>query len=177
MLRIEEISLKYLDELDAFKKEVDEIDSNSPVAYSGCRGLKGHTSREYVENSLANNHENDYLKANNLVPATVYLILNENDHLIGILDFRHHINHPILSQIGGHIGYSIRPSERRKGYGKEMLHLALAEIKRTTNLDKLLITCYDFNEGSRKIIEANGGVFEGTTTFEEETYRRYWINL
>jgi len=69
--------------------------------------------------------------------------------VVGIIDFRHHINHPILSVWGGHLGYSIRPSERRKGYGKEMLRQNLQNCL-DRGLTRVLITCDCDNVASEK---------------------------
>lgn len=78
----------------------------------------------------------------------------------------------------GLIGYSIRPSQRGKGYASEMLKLALNRFK-NTNTEKILITCKGFNLASKKVIEKNGGVFENTYTNQEDgyTYLRYWIKI
>jgi predicted acetyltransferase len=83
-----------------------------------------------------------------------------------------------LLNIGGNITYEIRPSERRKGYGKKMLELALIEAKER-GLDKVLITCDEDNIASKKIIEANGGV-QDTPFFKEgmrATKLRYWVHF
>lgn len=75
---------------------------------------------------------------------------------IGVIDLRHHINHPVLSVWGGHFGYSVRPDERRKGYAKEMLRLNLQNC-RSYGLSKVMITCDCDNTASEKTIIANGG--------------------
>lgn len=95
---------------------------------------------------------------------------------IGKVNIRHRLNKNLL-KAGGHIGYTIRPSERRKGYGTLILRLALPKAK-ALGIKKALITCYEDNIGSRKIIEANGGVLEDTaTTNEGVVKRRYWITI
>lgn len=83
-----------------------------------------------------------------------------------------------LTSIGGHIGYSINPTERKKGYGKQMLKQALIEAKKQ-GLEKVLLTCDSDNQGSRKIIESNRGILEETIFNEEraKTINRYWIYL
>lgn len=112
----------------------------------------------------------------NIVPANVFIAVNEDNRIIGMIDCRHHINHPRLSEYSGHIGYSVRPSERRRGYAKEMLRQAL-EFYRARGVDRVLITCADGNIGSERTILANGGIFERETPDGETVMKRFWINL
>jgi predicted acetyltransferase len=96
---------------------------------------------------------------------------------IGTVLLRHQLNEDLLN-IGGNITYEIRPSERRRGYGKKMLELALLVVKER-GFDKVLITCNEDNIASKKIIEANGGIQD--KPFFEEGMRvkklRYWIRF
>ena len=87
---------------------------------------------------------------------------------------RHHINHPILGMWGGHCGYSVRPSERGKGYAKEMLRLNIQNAK-SMGIEKLLVTCNSENVASEKVIIANGGVFEKIIDVDGCKMKRYWI--
>lgn len=115
---------------------------------------------------------------NGLVPATQYIFVREQDNkIVGMLQIRHFFN-PYLEKYGGHIGYSVAPSERRKGYATQMLKLALPKC-RELGIDKVLITCIEDNTGSRKTILANGGVYESTVYEPEEKVHleRYWIDL
>lgn len=75
-------------------------------------------------------------------------------------------------------GYSIRPSERRKGYATSMLN-AILPYCREIGLDKLLITCIDGNIGSEKTIRNNGGVYESTVyeSGKNCSLKRFWITL
>ena len=114
----------------------------------------------------------------NWVPATQFLFIRKADNkLVGMLQVRHHFNE-LLKKYGGHIGYSIRPSERRKGYAKEMLHTALPYC-RELGLEKVLLTCIDSNIGSEKTIRANGSVYESTVYEPDEkvNLKRFWITL
>ena len=112
------------------------------------------------------------------VLATQYLLFRESDgKLLGMLQLRHYLN-DYLRRIAGHIGYSVRPSERRKGYAGRMLAMALVEA-RALGLERVMISCFVENEASRRTILANGGVFDSTVFDEEdgELLERYWIEL
>ena len=112
------------------------------------------------------------------VLATQYMLVRESDgKLLGMLQLRHYLNE-YLRLYAGHIGYSVRPSERRRGYAKRMLAMALPEA-RALGLERVMISCVVGNEGSRRTILANGGVFDSTIRDEEdgETLERYWITL
>ena len=112
------------------------------------------------------------------VPATQYIFVREeDDKIVGMLQLRHCLN-AYLEKYAGHIGYSVAPDERRKGCASRMLRLALPKC-RELGIDKVLITCIDSNEGSRKTILANGGVYESTVYEPDEGVylERYWIDL
>lgn len=112
------------------------------------------------------------------VQATQFLCLRKADNrLVGMIQIRHEFN-DYLRSYAGHIGYSIRPSERRKGYATEMLRLCLPHCK-PIGLERVLISCDDSNEASRRTILANGGVYERTVYEPEEAVNleRYWITI
>ena len=90
---------------------------------------------------------------------------------MGYLALRHALT-PFLLEEGGHIGFSVRPSRRREGHATRALALALPRAS-ALGLDQVLITCDDDNEGSRRTIEHNGGVYEDT----RKGKRRYWIDV
>ena len=110
------------------------------------------------------------------VPATDFWLI-DNEECIGRLSIRHHLNDYML-KVAGHIGYMIRPSKRRRGYGKEILRLGL-EQARVLGLKRVLVTCDENNIGSKKVIEYNGGQFENAVQVEGSSVRklRYWIDL
>ncbi len=108
-----------------------------------------------------------------------YGLFREGDGcLLGLLQIRLELM-GYLVNFGGHIGYCVRPSERRKGYAVKMLRLAL-DICRDNGLEKVLVTCLEDNVGSAKTIEACGGVFE-RIVYDDQNYKenmkRYWITL
>ena len=112
------------------------------------------------------------------VQATQFLAVRASDgRLVGMIQIRHYFNE-YLEKYAGHIGYSVRPSERRKGYAKEMLRLALPFCK-SIGLDRVLIACEPGNPASRRTILANGGVYECTVheRGEDIDLERYWIGL
>ena len=110
-----------------------------------------------------------------LVPAYTYFLVDDDDRILGAINIRFELNE-YLYNFGGHIGYGIRPSERRKGYGKEMLKLALP-IAKEIGLEKVLITCDKLNTASAKTIMSQGGVLENEVEEEGEIVQRYWIKL
>lgn len=111
------------------------------------------------------------------VPSDTFIAVRiSDDKMVGVIELRHHIDHPVLGVWGGHVGYSVHPDERRKGYGKEMLRQGL-EYCRLRGLDSVLITCDIDNTASERTILANGGVFERQICVDGDQMKRYWITL
>ena len=109
------------------------------------------------------------------VPSTLYFLKNTQNKILGAIHFRHQLNDS-LKLNGGHIGYGIRPIERRKGYALIMLEKLLIIIK-GKNYDKVLLTCNDDNIGSIRTIEKCHGILQDKSIFEGTLTRRYWISL
>jgi predicted acetyltransferase len=101
-----------------------------------------------------------------------FWVVDDEDEYVGSLALRHELT-PFLLREGGHIGYSVRPSARRRGHAREALRLALPVARDVLGLDRVLLTCLESNEASRRAIEANGGVHEDS----RNGTRRYWIEL
>lgn len=102
----------------------------------------------------------------------------EDGEVVGFVSFRHELNE-WLREVGGHIGYAVRPSRRRRGYASAGLALAL-ERARELGLPRVLVTCDDDNVGSYRTIERAGGVLQDVSDQSERGYpmvRRYWIDL
>lgn len=120
--------------------------------------------------------ETDKVREMGLVPASIFFMVDNKEKIYGAVDIRHDLNEYLL-QVGGHIGYGIRPSERRKGYATKMLSLALIKAKEI-GIEKALVTCNNDNYGSAGTIKNNGGILENE--FHEDNgniVERYWINL
>ena len=96
--------------------------------------------------------------------------LQDDEEFVGYLALRHDLT-PWLLEEGGHIGYSVRPSRRREGHASRALALAVRRAA-DLGLDRVLLTCDEDNDGSRRTIERNGGVYEDT----RKGKRRYWID-
>jgi len=112
------------------------------------------------------------------VPADTYFFIRESDDkIIGMLNIRHRLNEFLFNE-GGHIGYSVRPVERKKGYGTLMLSMGLQKC-RELNLDRVLIICDKVNEASAKVAQNNNGVLEKEVYSElcSQIIQRYWISL
>lgn len=109
------------------------------------------------------------------VPGTTWFYVNEQGRILGAVNLRHRLNDCLFS-VGGHIGYGVRPSERRKGHASRMLSLALEKAKEL-GLQKVLITCDKENCGSARTIQKNHGILENEVQDENRITQRYWINL
>ncbi|MEI2777381.1 MAG: GNAT family N-acetyltransferase [Tetrasphaera sp.] len=110
------------------------------------------------------------------VPST-FLWMEADGHYVGSLNIRHDLN-DFLRHEGGHIGYSVRPSARRRGHATEALRQSLA-VCRDLGLDRVLVTCDDDNIGSATVIGTNGGILDNRVRSERDgrLVRRYWIDL
>jgi predicted acetyltransferase len=112
------------------------------------------------------------------VSATAYWLSDyDTGAILGISWLRHTLS-PTLEFEGGHIGYAIRPSARRNGYGAILLAMVLLEAKQL-GLPRVLLTCDTDNIASARIIEKNGGVLggQGISTQSGKPISRYWIGL
>lgn len=140
-----------------YQKEVQEQGENLPA---------------YIK-KLAGESEGKNLPEG-FVPQSTYWLI-DGDEFIGRINIRHTLT-PHLLKEGGHIGYYIRPSKRKQGYGKKILELALPLAKKL-GIDRVLVTCDVNNTGSRKIIESSGGKLEDIIEISKERPQkcRYWI--
>lgn len=162
---------EYKDEIMEYRAEF--IKNGENMAGSG--GLRTAESFEQWLGIVYDNLKGETLREG-LVPATTFIAISTDySHLIGMIDIRHQLNEYLLNY-AGHIGYSVRKSQRQKGYAGQMLSLALKECK-GLGIKKILIACDKKNLASAKIIVKNGGRLENEVEEEGEIVQRYWINL
>ena len=143
---------------------------------NGSCGLIHYTNYdEWLEKvRLAQKAETSFVN----VPATTYFSVRVTDNtIVGTIQLRHELTDE-LRECGGHIGYGIRPSERKKGYGTQQLQLVLLKAKELC-IPKVMITCDKDNTNSRKLAQKNGGVleWEGFSEKAETDIQIYWIEV
>ena len=155
---LEEPSLERKDEIIEYLDEFVKYNSNINGTGSLDKIYDGYTFEEALERCLNMKNE-EYAKSINRVPGKTFLLIRKNDNkIVGTINIRWNLSEKML-EFGGHIGYGIRPTERRKGYNKIQLYLVLLEAQKL-NLDKVMIDCSVDNLGSDKTIKALGGILE-----------------
>lgn len=108
------------------------------------------------------------------VVTDTFFAVDESGKIVGIIDFRHELKGFLVDF--GHTGYSVRPSERRKGYATQMLSLIM-KVAKEAGLDHLQLSVERTNEPSVKTIINNGGIYERSFEYEGETAEVYRISL
>ena len=163
--------LSYADEIIKYK---EESLAESPII-NGSAGLDRFSSIEDWLEEL-NKRSCEDTVPEGLVPSSTYLGIREKDnYIVGMIDIRHYLNE-YLTQVGGNIGYSVRKTERNKGYAKQMLKLALEKCKEL-KIKKVLITCDEDNIASEKVILSANAKFEDIRNVDGENKKRFWIDL
>lgn len=174
---LEEPSLERKDEIIEYLDEFVKYNSNINGTGSLDKIYDGYTFEEALERCLNMKNE-EYAKSINRVPGKTFLLIRKNDNkIVGTINIRWNLSEKML-EFGGHIGYGIRPTERRKGYNKIQLYLVLLEAQKL-NLDKVMIDCSVDNLGSDKTIKALGGILERCELDEADNTMTnvYWINV
>ena len=166
-------TMAFGDQIMAYRQEF--LDAGDSM--DGCGPLrKFEDASEYVK--ICEAYEDPETVPSHLVPATQFLFIRKaDDRLVGMIQVRHSMNE-YLEKYAGHIGYSVRPSDRKKGYAKAMLKMVLPFCN-TLGLHKIMISCIDGNIASKKTILANGGVYEKTVREPNSgrDLKRFWITL
>lgn len=152
-------------------EEIKTFDNN----FEGLTNISGIEDYDKFLDNLEKNKHQELIKPE-YSPQTTFGVFDDG-RLIGGFNLRHVIKGNLINH-GGNIGYLIRPSERGKGYGTKLLHLAL-EKAGEIGLERVLVSCRDENIGSMKVIENNGAVYENDYYEEStgKTFRRYWIDI
>ena len=164
-------NLSYGDEIIKYKEE--SLKENPLI--NGAAGLDNFSSIEDWLEELKK-RISEATVPEGLVPSSTYLGIREKDnYIVGMIDIRHYLNE-YLTQVGGNIGYSVRKTERNKGYAKQMLKLALEKC-RDLKMKKVLITCDEDNIASEKVILSANAKFEDIRNVDGENKKRFWIEL
>ena len=167
LIRYDEISEKeYLSYIEDCESEGVRINPFA-VTRDGC------TFDEMM--SRWQESESEAVRERGFVPATLYFLTDDSGRLYGAIHLRHELNDS-LRKFGGHIGYGIRPSERRKGYATLQLKLLLDKM-RDMGYKEAMVTCDVDNIGSARTIEKNGGVLASIVDTEKGKGKIYWIQI
>lgn len=170
MFRLEKPSLElentYIDYITEWEESGEEI-----VPFVSRRNGLDYKELFYRWEVLSTDRAYDH----GFVPSSLYFLVDENNRIYGAIHIRHVLNESLLKN-GGHIGYGIRPSERKKGYVTLMLSSTLP-IAKSLGIHRVLVTCDKNNHASARTIMKNGGVLENEIRDGDEAIQRYWINL
>lgn len=157
-----------------YKKEHFENGENEIHACSKLDKIENYD--EWLE-LLKNNSKKETVQ-NDWTVTTQFLGVREKDNrIVGMISIRHELTNDFLKNYAGHIGYGIRPTERKKGYVTQILEQGLKYCKNELNLQKVMINCYKENKASRKTIINAGGVLEKGDIIDGKNIQKYWVNL
>ena len=157
---LEKPSMKRKDEIIEYINEFVEYKSDINGTGSLDKILDGYTFEQALERCL-NMENKEYAEGLGKCQGKTFLLVRENDNkIVGTINIRWNLNQAML-RFGGHIGYGIRPTERRKGYNKINLYLGMIEAKKV-GLDRVMLDCDVNNLGSDRTLKAFGGKLERT---------------
>ena len=172
-LVLKKVAIEYGDDIFSYKNEF--IYNNKSMDGTGF--LRNTNSpQEYIEKSLLN--ETEEVDGRKVTSTQLWAIRKNDNYIVGMIQIRHFLNDYLL-QYGGHIGYSVRKSERNKGYAKEELRQALIYCKNRLHINRVLLTCDNDNFASQKTILSQRGKKENEVSIKDENcvVERYWIDL
>ena len=175
-LYLKEPTIEEMQKIVEMCKEFEE--SNDEYKFEGISNFKNITEENYNEflQGLEKNKHIDEINSN-WANQTTYVLIDENGHIYGAGNIRHELKGKLI-EIGGHIGYAIRPSERGKGFGTKQLILLLEKTAKM-GIEQALLTCRENNIGSAKTIEKCFGVKDESvpSMFPGIMESRYWIDV
>lgn len=132
--------------------------------------------KEWLNNTKRNRNP-ETVRGDWVVATTFFAIRKSDRKIIGIIDIRHNLENKFLAEYGGHIGYAVRPNERRKGYATQILKMAL-EYGKSLNLTKVMLGCYTDNIASIKTITKCGGILTKSKPYVDgKQMNIYWIEI
>ena len=162
--------IEYLDEFVKYGSNINGSGSLDKI-------YDGYTFEEALDRCLKMEDE-EYAKSVGRCQGKTFLLIRENDSkIVGTINVRWNLSKEML-QFGGHIGYGIRPTERRKGYNKINLYLGMIEAKKVGS-DNVMLDCDVNNLGSDKTLKALGGKLERTEIDPSDGILTnvYWFNV
>lgn len=162
--------IEYLDEFVKYGSDINGSGSLDKI-------YDGYTFEEALDRCLKMEDE-EYAKSVGRCQSRTFLLIRENDNkIVGTINVRWNLNEAML-RFGGHIGYGIRPTERRKGYNKINLYLGMLEAKKV-GLEKVMLDCDVNNLGSDKTLKALDGKLERTEVDPSDGILTnvYWFNV
>ena len=154
---------------EAVLNMIAEFEKSQSAHNGGFWDAENFDYEEWLETS--HNKEMGIGLLENRVPSIQFVLFDKSGHALGFLNLRLRLNEGLLNH-AGHIGYSIRPSERGKSYAKETLRQGL-QVAKEKNIKRSLVTCSVNNPASRAVILANGEILEDVRNGVE----RYWIEV
>lgn len=162
--------MEYINELAEYNSDTNGIGALSKI-------FEGYTFEQALQRCL-NMENKDYAEKWGRCQSRTFLLIRENDNkIVGAINIRWNLSESML-QFGGHIGYGIRPTERRKGYNKINLYLGMLEAEKI-GLDKVMLDCDVNNIGSDKTLKALGGKLERTEIDPSDGIltNAYWFDV
>lgn len=152
-VRLEQAAAYHKEEAEKMKQEFFD---NGENIINGSALLDQMSFDEWLINT-DRNHNPETVRSDWAVATTFFAFRKSDDKMLGMIDVRHELTVPFLQEYGGHIGYAVRPAERKQGYATQMLSLALSYCS-SLNIHTVKLGCYADNDASIRTIEHCGGI-------------------
>ncbi len=169
-----EPTMELAGEIAAYKQEM--LDAGS--SFDGCFSMKRHDEiKDYVDDCINWANPRREADGHGAWGNVIFALRKSDNRIVGCMQV-HNVLSERMEKFTGHVGYSVRPSERRKGYAKKMLAKA-CDFLSSFGFDEINVSCLPENEASRKTILANGGEYIETVFLECDgvDLERYKISI